>query len=585
MEPRRIALAVVLMAAVLILTPYIFPPPKTAPVASSTNALQVDSLGVASTDSLSDSARRLATAAAGGNAGAMQAAGSDSPTADSMQLAQLKAAAVALDTTVVQTAVAEYRTSNLGASIIGAQLNKYQAMSNGGRTKTGPVELARKGDKLLTFRLVVPGDTIDLNKKVFETTQLKQGDTTIVQYETSLEAVAGNARKVSISYSFLPDSYRVNITAAVSGLPDSSWLLIDMPKGFQSSEADSVDDSRHLSYAYKQEVRGAKGVTFRSLDPGEQRIEAGPLTWVIAKNKYFIFGVLTPKGGAGFAEADFIGSPRTEKVALNSNATLVAPVKGSNGSVSFEVYAGPQEFKRLVAMGREFESSNPYGGWLQGMVQPFAAMIIRLLLWMKSTMGLSYGWILVIFGVAVRVLLWPLNQKAMKSQIAMQRISPEMSEIQKRHKGDPQKLQAAMMQLYKDHGMSPFSSVSGCLPMLIPMPIFFALFFVFQNTIEFRGVPFMWLPDISVKDPFFILPILVAITSFLISWMGMRGSKMGDQQKLTMYAMPAVMLFFFFSLASGLNLYYLIQNIASLPQQWMIANQRKNTFSTTVVRG
>lgn len=575
MEPRRIALAVVLMAAVLILTPYIFPPPKTAPGANSgAKAALVDSLGQSVAQSLSDSLTRLAATDS--------TAANSAP--DSLLQAQLATPAIATDTTVIETAVANYRTSNLGASIIGAQMSKYQALSNGGRTKTGPVELARKGDQLLTFRLVAPGDTVALDRTVFQTTSSKRGDTTVVQYETQLKALAGAARNVSITYSFLPDSYRVSVSATVTGMPDSSWLLIELPKGFQNSEADSVDDSRHLSYAYKQEVRGAKGVAFRSLDPGEQRIEPGPLTWAIAKNKYFILGVLAPKGSAGFAEADFIGGNRTGKVALEGNAMLVAPVRGGNGTVSFDVYAGPQEFKRLVAMGREFESSNPYGGWFQGMVQPFAAMIIRLLLWMKTALGLSYGWILVIFGVAVRVILWPLNQKAMKSQIAMQRISPEMQEIQKRYKGDPQKLQAAMMQLYKEHGMSPFSSVSGCLPMLIPMPIFFALFFVFQNTIEFRGVPFMWLPDISVKDPYFILPIFVAITSFLISWMGMRGSKVGEQQKIMMYAMPAMMLFFFFSLASGLNLYYLIQNIASLPQQWLIANHR-NAAAKTVVRG
>ena len=201
----------------------------------------------------------------------------------------------------------------------------------------------------------------------------------------------------------------------------------------------------------------------------------------------------------------------------------------------------------------------------------------------EATLGLSYGWMLVIFGVAVRIILWPLNQSAMRSSMQMQRIQPELQAVQAKHKGDPQKLQAEMMKVYKEHGMSPFSSLSGCLPMLIPLPIFFALFFVFQNTIEFRGVPFLWLPDISLKDPFYVLPVLVAITAMSCSCIGMRGMKPNDQQKMMMYMMPAMMLFFFLNMASGLNLYYLVQNLASLPQQWLIAHERGK--QTPLVRG
>ena len=132
--------------------------------------------------------------------------------------------------------------------------------------------------------------------------------------------------------------------------------------------------------------------------------------------------------------------------------------------------------------------------------------------------------------------------------------------------------------------MSPFSSLSGCLPMLIPLPVFFALFFVFQNTIEFRGVSFMWLPDISVKDPYFVLPVLVAATAMILSFIGMKGVKANEQQKMMMYLMPAMMLFIFFSMASGLNLYYLVQNLASLPQQWLIAHERSKA-APPLVRG
>ena len=111
-----------------------------------------------------------------------------------------------------------------------------------------------------------------------------------------------------------------------------------------------------------------------------------------------------------------------------------------------------------------------------------------------------------------------------------------------------------------------------------------ALFFVFQNTIEFRGVSFLWFPDISLKDPFFVLPVLVAITAMGLSYIGMRGMKANEQQKMMMYLMPAMMMVIFFNMASGLNLYYFVQNLASLPQQWLISQERTKV-QPPVVRG
>jgi len=130
------------------------------------------------------------------------------------------------------------------------------------------------------------------------------------------------------------------------------------------------------------------------------------------------------------------------------------------------------------------------------------------------------------------------------------------------------------MRVYREHGMSPFSAVSGCFPVLIPMPILITLFFVFQNTIEFRGVPFLWLTDISQHDPYYILPILMAISAYILSWIGLRSAPANPQAKMMSYVFPGMMLIFFYRVAAGLNLYYAVQNIAALPQQWLIANER-----------
>ena len=123
--------------------------------------------------------------------------------------------------------------------------------------------------------------------------------------------------------------------------------------------------------------------------------------------------------------------------------------------------------------------------------------------------------------------------------------------------------------------MSPFSTLSGCLPMLLPMPVLFALFFVFQNTIEFRGVPFLWLADISLKDPYYIVPMLMGVSMFVLSMIGMRNSPPNPQAKMMAYMLPVMMTVFFLNFASGLNLYYAVQNITALPQQWLIIERAR----------
>jgi membrane protein insertase, YidC/Oxa1 family, C-terminal domain len=130
------------------------------------------------------------------------------------------------------------------------------------------------------------------------------------------------------------------------------------------------------------------------------------------------------------------------------------------------------------------------------------------------------------------------------------------------------------MKVYHNAGASPFTALTGCLPALIPMPVLFALFFVFQNTIEFRGVPFLWLYDISVKDSLYILPVLMGISMYALSWIGLRNAPPNPQAKMMSYMFPVMMTFVLANMASGLNLYYTAQNIAAIPQQWLLARER-----------
>jgi YidC/Oxa1 family membrane protein insertase len=296
------------------------------------------------------------------------------------------------------------------------------------------------------------------------------------------------------------------------------------------------------------------------------------LSWVAVKSKYFVLGIIAPAAGGSFSEVSLVGGPRTSKLATTASATVVDAIR--NGNFAFDIYAGPQESQRLARMGRDFDHVNPYGWrFLQGVVHPIASKVIEAVVWMHRRLNLSYGWVLVILGILIRLALWPLNQSTMRSSLKMQELQPKLAAAQKKYK-DPVQQREAIMKVYQEAGVSPFAGLTGCLPALLPMPILFALFFVFQNTIEFRGVPFLWLHDISVRDPLYILPLLMGVSMYLLSWIGMRNAPPNPQAKMMGYMFPVMMTVVLLNMASGLNLYYTAQNIAALPQQWFLARER-----------
>jgi YidC/Oxa1 family membrane protein insertase len=474
---------------------------------------------------------------------------------------------VTSETTTVTTAKAIYRFSNLGAAPVSVVMRDYRSRSPSG----GPVDLVVAGSPLFAYRLVTPTDTVDLSQVPFSLLRATnaKGDETLT-YRASVKNLP-----ISIAYSVPRDtaaSYVIHVDGHVEGVQGQAYLLTELPKTLQPTEADTVGDHRTLAYSFKPQRDHARSVLFGGLDPGEKTLEAGPLNWVAVKNKYFVIGILAPLNGVPFSEVTLTGGPRTSKIATTASASVVQAIR--NNSFSFDVYAGPQESQRLIRMGRDFDHVNPYGWrFLQGVVHPIASKVIQGLLWMHNRLNLSYGWVLVILGILVRLALWPLNQSTMRSSLKMQELQPKLAAAQKKYK-DPVQQREAIMKVYHDAGVSPFAGLTGCLPALLPMPILFALFFVFQNTIEFRGVPFMWLHDISIKDPYYILPLLMGASMYILSWIGMRNAPPNPQAKMMGYMFPVMMTVVLVNMASGLNLYYTAQNIAALPQQWLVARER-----------
>lgn len=539
---RRVILAIVLAVAVLFLTPRLFPP--TRRTAATPPAL-----------TRSDTAQQ---AVVPDTAPATQR-GVEAVTSADSQVTRV-------DTTTITTSQASYAFRNLGAELESVQLPEFKALNR----SSGTVRMDSPWDPLLSYSIVLPNDTIPLRRTVFTETVDANGRS--IEYRGRVKHLT-----VALRYTATGDKYLAHVTGeitdSVGRAPgDSVYVVITLPRGLESFEANTVEDARGATVAFKQATRSASLIRLASVDPNEQKIEPGPLSWVAFKSKYFILGLIEPDSTAPFAELQVQGLARPDKNTPLARVAVVKQVRA--GKFAFDVYTGPQKWDVMRAVGRDFGTANAYGGWLQPIVQPFATIVMRVLLWMHRALNLHYGWVLLLFGVIVRVAMWPLNQTAMKSSIRMQELQPLLSEVQKRYKSDPQRMSAETMKLYKDHGMSPFSPLAGCFPILLSMPVLFALFFVFQSTIEFRGVPFLWLHDISVKDLLYIAPLLMGGSMFLTSWLSMRSSPPNPQTRMMTYILPVMMTVLLANMASGLNLYWAAQNIASLPQQWLIARER-----------
>ena len=541
---RRILLAIALMIIVAI-APSLIWPPKKSPAARLS--------GSADSTALRDSAARVRLPA--------------QPTAQPPNRRTADTGRIVWVTSPL------YRLgfSTRGGRLVSAELLNYQSFASGDSAR--PVQLVPSGDAFLRHRLIVPsGDTVSLDDWDFQPSPDAPGLVVSAgqgAQSLHLEAERGGSR-VTLEYRFAPDQYRFEVRGNVTGLSSGgAVLLLGLSNGLRSAEKDSLDDYRH--YAVVTKASKAERTDFSKLRPDQRVLLDGPFEWVGVKSKYFFTAALAlEEGQQTFGGAIAVGGPRSGRAASRASVSITMPVAPAGG-FRYQVYAGPLDYRQLSRLGHDLDDANPYGGIFRPIIQPVSVFVVNILLWMHERLSLAYGWVLILFGVIVRLLLWPLNQKAMESGIRMQAVAPLLKETQDRYKNDPERLQREMMRIYKENKVNPFG---GCLPMLLPMPVLLALFFVFANTIAFRGVPFLWLPDLSRADPFRIIPVMMGLSMFALSKIGQIGVPPNPQSKMMLYFMPVFMTVLFLNFASGLNLYYASQNLFSIPQQYLIAKRR-----------
>jgi YidC/Oxa1 family membrane protein insertase len=570
MDTRRFALAIILMVGVMIVTNLLFPPvkPKTAlPAPDSAQVVNPNASSTAPAAGAQTPAAQTPAATAGG---APTTPAQSNNAAIATSTPQTKA-----DTVFVESAIYRYGFSTHGGALVNAQILRHASHAAASAGKA--VDLAQIGGRsLVSYKVAIGTQVIDLSQLSFtpEPPQgLKVADSGAPQQLRLVHADSASGLQVEIEYDFSPTTYVVDTHVTVHTKGErTARLLVSLGPNLAQTEQDSAEDARHRAYVVNSTVNGIHDVTLLKFSRNAVTVdENGPFSWIALRSKYFVAAILE----STTAKTPF-ASVNAKPVSGRHGADLTASlIPGNDGRFALRLYVGPQEPKLLENIGNGFKDVNPFGWrWARPILRPVGHGIAALLYGMHDLFGMSYGWVLIMFGVLIRVLLWPLNAKAMRSQMKNMEMQPRIKDIQTRYKKDPERLQKEMLKLYKEEGFNP---MGGCLPSLVPFPILITLYFVFANAIAFRGVDFLWLPDLSRPDPLYILPVLLGASMFVLQWFSTRGvsGDQNQQMKVMMYTMPPFMTFIFLRFASGLNLYYAAMNLASIPQQMQIMRERE----------
>lgn len=299
----------------------------------------------------------------------------------------------------------------------------------------------------------------------------------------------------------------------------------------------------------------------------------GNTTWAGLRSMYYA-AVIIPEGrlGSGVSAQGTKEKMRKGDQEYEERKLTVA-LEMEFGSLqgitdSFTVFVGPMDYFLMSDYHVDLEAildigTTPFIGWI---IKPFALAVMWLLPILHKFVP-NYGIVIILFALIVKIITMPLSLKSMRSMNAMKELAPKMENLKKQYKNDPTQLNAAMMKLYKEHGVNP---LSGCLPMLLQMPLFFAMFSVFRSTILLRDAPFVWfITDLSkgansFTDPYIILVVLMVGAQFVSQWLTMSRGASTQQNKMMMYLMPPLMGFLFHTFSAGLVLYWTSFSIMSV---------------------
>jgi YidC/Oxa1 family membrane protein insertase len=452
------------------------------------------------------------------------------------------------ETVEVDTTLYRAKFTARGAALTSWELKRYPASSG----ERSGVELVRQGGKF-AGPLAISTDNADLTKELAQGIYVVKkdfitldkahptGHVTFV-YENSVSGV-----RLEKELTFHADSYVVDIAITQTGLGGSVQIglgtnfgIVEWGEGFIGAigPATSVDGKIELDL------------------PDSETEYKGSVQWAALQDKYFI-SVLIPKDRATVLvkkEGEKLAST-TARIALGSADT----------TVGLQLYAGPKEYDTLQNLGVGLEGTIDFGWFIFGSwswVKAVAKPIFYVLRFINEYTN-NYGASIILLTIGIKLLFIPLQYKSYKSMKDMQEIQPKAAALQEKLKDDRDRLNKELIKLYRDHKVNP---VGGCLPMLLQMPVFVALFNILNVAIDLRQAPLgLWITDLSVQDPYYVLPIVMGLT--MVIQQKITPTTMDPTQAKVMLLLPVFMTFLFINFPAGLVLYWLTNNTLTIGQQ------------------
>jgi YidC/Oxa1 family membrane protein insertase len=370
----------------------------------------------------------------------------------------------------------------------------------------------------------------------------------------TFEGRVGNVQ-VKKTYRVTGKPFEVALELELAGAPAKGNVSILFP-GYTSPEASKggMFSGPPLDVVHPICRGGDKTERFDLTSDSAPEKVPGAVGWFGLDEGYFLATVIPsePLGSCVFARGPAKGA---------GLAALVVPLEGGDRRLSLIVYSGPKDLDALRGYGRGLDTAINYGA----MARPFAFFARILLYVMRSIQGFVHNWglAIILLTVLVKALLYPLTAKSVASMNEMRKLQPEIEKLKAKFGSDREKLNMATMQLYQQHKVNP---LGGCLPMLLQLPIWFALYATLQTSVELYHEPFLWMRDLTRHDPYFILPIAMGVSSFIMQKISPQPAD-NAQAKMMLYFMPGFFTILMLFVPGGLTLYIFVNNLLSIAQQ------------------
>ncbi len=433
-------------------------------------------------------------------------------------------------TVKVETPLYTATISTANGKLVNLYIKKYKAQL-----------IAPSAQKMGIYPLTTISDNRELTEELLKT-QLIPDKTKVkvtkAPVTLTLTETLKNGSRFTKTLTFYPNSYKIDVKTKLNG----KQLITVVGPDIKVNEAHT---SRMGHIGPVLETADGKVLRIKTEDI-KGSINYNNAVWAGEEDKYFIMALK----GKGF--------PVTIE---NLNGHTL--VKGFIGNFTF--YGGPKELNQLESLGMDKAIDFGIFGFL---AKPFLKFFLFLHQYIHN-----WGLVIIVLTLIIKILLHPLTHKGFESMKKMQELAPKLEELKNRYKNDPQKLNEEMMKLYREAGVNP---MGGCLPMLLQIPIFFALYEIFLNAVELKGASFLWVPDLSMQDPTYIMPILMGAS--MILQQKLTPTTNPEQQKI-FYIMAIVFTFMFATFPAGLVLYWFTNNLITAVQNLIIHEmlKRKST--------